>query len=62
MGLDRMKGKPTEIVSFRLQKSELEIIDQIARREDRSRAYIVRKWFLKAMQRETAKPAKASAE
>ncbi len=53
-----MKTALTEIVTFRVEKSVLALIDKMAEREDRKRADIVRRIFLKAIQRETAKPSK----
>jgi predicted transcriptional regulator len=53
-----MKTALTAIVTFRVEKSVLDIIDKLAEREDRKRADVVRRIFLKAIQRETGKPSK----
>ncbi len=53
-----MKTPLTEIVTFRVEKTVLAVIDKLAEREDRKRADVVRRIFLKALQRETVKPSK----
>lgn len=51
-----VKTKPlTENLSFRIEKAILETLDKLAAREDRKRADVARRIFVKALQRETAK-------
>jgi predicted transcriptional regulator len=48
----------TEVVTFRVEKEIIDRIDRIALRQDRKRADVVRRIFLKAFQRDTPKGTK----
>lgn len=48
----------TEVVTFRVEKDIIDRIDRIAIRQDRKRADVVRRIFLKAIQRDTPKGSK----
>ncbi len=57
--LHRMKTNTlTEVVTFRVEKDIIDRIDRIAIRQDRKRADVVRRIFLKAIQRDTPKGSK----
>lgn len=48
----------TESITFRVGKLTLEVLDKLAEREDRKRADVARRIFIKALQREAVKGAK----
>lgn len=48
----------TESITFRVGKLTLEVLDKLAEREDRKRADVARRIFMKALQREAAKASK----
>jgi len=45
----------TEVVTFRVEKAVIDRIDRMALRQDRKRADVVRRIFLKAINKDTAK-------
>ena len=44
-----MKQRLTETVTFRVEKNILKVVDQIAGEQDRKRADVVRRIFLKGL-------------
>ena len=48
----------TESITFRVEKPIRDALDKLAAREDRKRADVARRIFIKALQREAVKDAK----
>lgn len=56
-----MKARLTEMVSFRVDKTAIAEVDRIAKKQERSRAQVVRRLFIKGLQAESDDSKRATA-